>query len=175
MENACCKNKASQRDNGLYKKLAVYQPLIVITLISVLGGFALSMNGEATLMNGAMAIFLFFLAALKLFNLKGFADAFSGYDLIAKHFRFYAYAYPFIELSLGCLYLASAIPLLTNILMVAVMAVGSIGVLKVIHAGETLQCGCVGAGFNLPVGRVTLFENTVMAIMAIMTLMIVFS
>jgi hypothetical protein len=122
-------------------------------------------------MNGLMGMFLLQLSALKLFNITGFADGFAKYDVIAARLRVYGLAYPFIELGLGGLYLSGLAPLATNLVTLAVMVVGSIGVVKMIRAGAKVSCVCVGTGFDLPVGRVTLAENAVMAAMALYNLL----
>ncbi len=57
-------------------------------------------------MHDFMGFFLVVFALLKVFNLSGFADGFQKYDLLARRFRAYALAYPFIELALGLGYLA---------------------------------------------------------------------
>ncbi len=171
MESACCSQKSKDQNKTLGENIILYQPLIVIGLISMLGASALALTGKVPFMNGFMGLFLCFLAALKFFNLSGFTSSFAGYDLLAVRFRLYGLSYPFIELGLALLYLSGTLPLLTNILMIVVMLIGSTGVIKTIRSGTVVQCGCVGAGFNLPVGRVTLFENMMMAAMAAINLM----
>jgi len=152
-------------------KLLLYKPLIIIFLISCLGAAALHIQNASFWMNDLMGLFLCFLAALKFFNLSRFADFFARYDLLAARIRVYALAYPFIELGLGFLYLSNITPVFTNAVLIAVMIVGTAGALNVVRSGRTVQCGCAGASFNLPVGRVTLFENLAMAAMAAFNLM----
>ena len=52
-------------------------------------------------MAGFFLVFSFF----KLLDLRGFMDTYRGYDLLARRFKVYAAAYPFIELLLGVAYL----------------------------------------------------------------------
>ena len=52
-----------------------------------------------------MGIVFLLLSILKLINIKGFANMFVQYDLIAKKSKIYAYIYPFIEFFLGLMYL----------------------------------------------------------------------
>ena len=151
-------------------KLLLYKPLIIILAISCLGAASISLNNTTPWMANAMGLFLCFLATLKLFNLKGFANFFARYDLAAARLKAYAYIYPFIELSLGLLYLSGGAIIFTNAATIAIMIVGSLGVIKVIRSGAVLECGCAGASFNLPVGRVTLFEYLAMVGMAAINL-----
>lgn len=164
---ACC---AVKPKSYFYEKLKLYRPLLAIVALSA-GVGALSPQWGIAPMDGLMGAFLVLLAALKFVNLPGFAKSFARYDVVAGRFYAYALAYPFIELGLGALYLSGFFPMETNVATLAVMIVGSIGVVNVIRSGEALQCACVGANFNLPVGRVTLAENVAMAAMAIYNLM----
>lgn len=166
MSNSCCASKAPVAEESLSEKIALYRPLIVIAMISVFTALALSVTGRVPMMNGLMGMFLCFLSALKFFNLSGFAAGFAQYDVVASRYRPYGTAYPFIELVLGLLYLSGLWPLLSNIAMIGIMSVGTMGVIKTIRSGQSVQCACVGTGFNIPVGRVTLTENVVMAAMA---------
>lgn len=169
MQKTCCGKKEPQAP-AFYEKLVLYKPLIVIVLISILSATALAGAGHVPFMNALMGFFLIFLAALKLFNLQGFAKSFSKYDIVARRSPAYGMAYPFIELGLASLYLSGLWPLLTNGLMIFFMAVGTVGVVQTIKSGQLLQCACVGTAFNLPVGRVTLLENLAMALMAAMNI-----
>ncbi len=169
MTNSCCKSKAPANKIVIREKLKLYRPLIVIGLISLAASFAMSFSG-IPMMNGLMGMFLCFLASLKLFNLEAFAAGFAKYDLLAARSKLYGYLYPLIELALGILYLSGLFPLSTNILMLTVMIISSAGVIKTLRSGANVQCACVGTGFGLPVGRVTLFENATMGAMALINI-----
>ena len=152
--------------------MRLYKPLIIITLISLFAAIEMSFYGVMPFMNALMGLFLIFLAALKFFDTKGFAEVFTKYDPLAARVKGYAYIYPFIELALGIMYFTNTEPFLTNVLLVIVFAINTIGVIKVIRSGEDVRCGCAGAGFNLPVGRVTLAENLTMILMGLANILI---
>ena len=175
MEKSCCAAKKAAAEKAPEKtsaeKIVQYRPLLVITGVALFMAGALSISHAVPFMRGIMGVFLALLATLKLFNWQGFADSFAGYDIVARRSRGYALAYPLVELSLAWFYMTGFQPLATNAVMLALMLVGSIGVIRVIQSGRVLQCACVGTGFNLPVGRVTLAENTVMGLMALMMLL----
>lgn len=155
---------------GFKAKLVVYRPLIVITLVAFLAAYALMMGALLPLMDGLMGLFLILLATLQLFDLRGYANSFAKYDLVAARWPLYGLAYPFIELVLGLSYLAGTLPLATNLVMLAIMVVGTIGVVRTVRSGVAVQCACAGTGFSLPVGRVTIAENTIMGLMAAINL-----
>jgi hypothetical protein len=147
-----------------------YRPLLIVTGISLTVAIAVSLTGHIHFMNAWMGLFLLLLAFLKFLNLSGFTKSFARYDIVAARLPVYAKAYPFVELALAALFLTGAFPLFTNIVMMLVMAVGSIGVVKTLRSGVCLKCACVGSGFDIPVGKVTLFENGLMFAMAAMNL-----
>ena len=61
-------------------------------------------NGENWMQNFMGAFFLAF-SFFKLLDLKGFAESYSTYDIIAKKWLGWGYVYAFIELGLGIAYL----------------------------------------------------------------------
>ena len=62
-------------------------------------------------MAGFFLVFSFF----KLLNLRAFADAYAGYDVVAARWRVWGYDYPFVELALGAAYLTGFWPVATNV------------------------------------------------------------
>jgi hypothetical protein len=90
--------------------------------------------------------------------------------VIAKRSRVYALSYPFIELALGVTFTLGLFPIAANVLTVALMAVGNYGVWLVLKRKGTIQCACLGTIFNLPMTKITLFENSLMLIMALVSL-----
>jgi hypothetical protein len=95
---------------------------------------------------------------------------FAQYDPLAARVPAYARAYPFIELAVGMFYLAGIVPVFTNIVLILILGITTVGVVRVMVTGTKVECGCAGANFNLPVGRVTLFENVLMIAMAMASL-----
>lgn len=152
--------------------LARYQPVLVIAGASVLGGLAMAAASGQLLhvMHGAMGLFLFQLALLKLVDIGGFAAAFARYDVVANAWSPYGYVYPFIELALALLYLSGAWPVLTYTATVAVMGAGSIGVVRSLWRGDKVKCACVGSKIDVPLGAISVIENVGMAAMAALML-----
>jgi hypothetical protein len=170
MQTSCCGGKSVQRQKPITETLTLYQPLIVVAAVSAVLAASLALGGAVPPMRGLMGVFLCLLATLKFFNLSGFADSFSNYDVVARRFRLYALSYPLLEMFLGCLYLSGVQLRAANFLTLCLMTLGSVGVVNVIRSGKTVRCACVGGSFALPVARVTLAENCAMAVMAVMGL-----
>ncbi len=145
-------------------------PLLVV--FSVISAFTflrwlVSMNRNVILAtHDFMGAFFLVFGGLKLLDWKGFADAYSTYDLLAKRSRSYAYAYPLIELGLGFLYLVRWNPILVSWITLVVMSFSSIGVIKALRSGRKIQCACLGTRFKIPMTKITLIEDLLMAFMA---------
>jgi copper chaperone CopZ len=117
-------------------------------------------------MGGFFLVFSFF----KLLDLRGFADAYRGYDLIAGAVPAWSFAYPFVELALGAAYLLNLAPTAINLVTLVLMLVGAAGVLKALLAKRAIRCACLGTALNLPMTKVTLVEDLAMAAMAAIAL-----
>ena len=141
-----------------------YFPLIVIVLVALLSAFASQwahgMWDGKNWMRQFMGIFLVNFAMFKLFDLRGFADGFQMYDLVAKRFRPYASAYPFIEL----------LPALISAVLIIVMLIGATGVLWALHKDLDVACACLGTVLKVPLSTVAIVEDAGMALMAALML-----
>src|SRR5579863_8813858 len=97
-----------------------------VVLSQISAGHWSSMSSMNAFMGSFSVVFSFF----KLLNIRGFADAYRSYDIVASRLPVYGYFYPFIELTLGVCYLTAFAPLATNLANCAVMSVGAIGVAR---------------------------------------------
>lgn len=150
-----------QSPDVIFAWLKSYYPLLLIMgLIAVT-----SLAGESWMMS-FMAGFYIIFGAFKLLDVPAFANAYARYDIIAKVFRPWGYAYPFVEVGLGLAFLfwyemraAAWIALILSL-------IGAIGVIRSVARKETIQCACLGTVFQLPMSTVTIIENVGMAVMA---------
>jgi hypothetical protein len=118
-----------------------------------------------------MAAFFLAFSFFKLLNIRAFADAYAGYDLIAKIWPAWGFVYPFVELALGVAYLIDWNPPLTNWVTLVVMGISLAGVIRAVVSKQTIRCACLGAVFNLPMSTVTIVEDALMVAMALWMLM----
>lgn len=142
-----------------------------ITTIAIIaargpGGFNV-MHGLNIFMAGFFLTFSFF----KLLDIKGFANSYAMYDIVAKRVKAWGFIYAFIELALGIAYAANFQPVLTNGITFLVMTVSIIGVLQSVYNKRKIQCACLGAVFNLPMSTVTIIEDALMIAMSGIMLM----
>ncbi|MDO9360249.1 MAG: heavy-metal-associated domain-containing protein [Polaromonas sp.] len=153
---------------------ATYRPLLLIVAF-ILGGSLLAQFGhggaaavtlEETMryfMAGFFIVFSFF----KLLDVNAFADAYAGYDLLARRWRGWGLIYPYVELALGAAYLAHVNPVWTHAVTVVVMGFSAIGVIQAVTSKRQIQCACLGAVFKLPMSTVTIVEDLGMVAMAL--------
>lgn len=117
-----------------------------------------------------MGLFLLNFSMFKLFDVEGFAKSFAMYDIIGKRSKFYAMTYPFIELALAIGFLSNRYLDTASAVTAVVMAIGLIGVIQDRRSGNQTRCACMGSLINVPVGSITILENTSMIVMSIMML-----
>jgi copper chaperone CopZ len=128
--------------------------------------WATQTTDAAVMMRHFMAGFFLVFSFFKLLDLRGFADAYRSYDVVARAVPAWALAYPFVELALGVAYLVDFQPTVTNSTTLALMLVGAGGVLKALLDKRAIRCACLGTALNLPMTKVTLVEDVGMAAMA---------
>ena len=156
--------------NHLSSWLVTYKPLVLVVAY-VLGATLLMLQAAETSelslgMTYFMGIFFLGFAFFKLLDVPKFADAFATYDIVAKRSRTYALAYPWIEVTLGFMFVTRIAVLAANIATACIMSVGLIGVIAAVRRKQTIQCACLGTVFKLPMSAVTIIENSVMIVMS---------
>ena len=113
-----------------------------------------------------MAGFYIVFGAFKLLDVPAFANSYAGYDVIAKSFKPWAYAYPFIELALGFAFLFGFNMIVLSWIALLLSLIGAVGAVQVLRSKQSIQCACLGTVFQLPMSTVTIVENLGMAAMA---------
>jgi cation transport ATPase len=146
--------------------LAIYKPILIIlgyiTGITVLIEITRGAFIWHLWMQNFMAAFFLVFSFFKMLDIKGFAESYSTYDIIAKKWMTWAYVYAFIELALGMAYLLKFEPLFINIATFVVMSISIIGVLQSVLNKRKIKCACLGAVFNLPMSTITVIEDALM-------------
>ncbi len=147
-----------------------YKPILLIFFyILLVTTLAQSQNTKFDFMQAMrhfMSGFFITFSFFKLLNIKGFAQSYVMYDVLAKQIPVWAYLYVFIELGLGIAFLINFNPLITSVITVVVMGISIIGVLQSVLNKKKIQCACLGAIFNLPMSTVTIIEDALMIVMS---------
>ena len=138
-------------------------------------GFLWSVNGLNALvydlsvrdfMLDFMASFYLVLSFFKFLDLRGFVKAFRGYDPLANRLALYGYVYPFIELTLGLMFLTSFAIDLALYMTLFILGLTTVGVINQLRQKNKIVCACLGSVLNLPMTEATLIENLIMIAMA---------
>ena len=151
--------------------IATYKPILLIfcyiCTISLITALTVDGFNIMMFMRVFMAGFFLTFSFFKMLDLKGFAESYSMYDVVAMKFRPWGYIYAFIELALGLAFALDFEPVATNAVTAVVMAVSLIGVLQSVLNKKKIQCACLGAVFNLPMSTVTIIEDGLMIAMSV--------
>lgn len=154
--------------------LQTYFPIFLIA--AYISGVAIINNSHEQginwqgLMNQCMAGFFLVFSAFKLLDIKGFAKGYATYDLLARVWYGYGYIYPFLELSLGILYLTGYQPIVTQCATIIIMLFSSLGVINSLLKKQNFQCACLGTILKVPLSNITLIEDLSMAALAALSL-----
>ena len=156
-----------------------YNRLFIIIGLIALATIAIALkdmqNGTfvwKNVMINFMAGFFLVFSGFKLMDIKGFAEGYAMYDLLAKRIFRYGYVYPFIELAFGLAFLISFQLAYVTIVEIIVMVFSGIGVTLSMHKKQKIQCACLGTVIKVPLGTVTLVEDFGMALMGIALLVL---
>ena len=113
--------------------LLAYKPVIVIfvyiTGISLLVQSTNVSLDYMELMRHFMAGFFLVFSFFKMLDLKGFAESYAMYDIVAGRIPGWGYVYAFIEAVLGGAYLIDFNPIMINAATLIIMSISIIGVL----------------------------------------------
>lgn len=143
-------------------QLKTYYPLILVFLYIAGTTLLIGRSMMTNFMGGFFLVFSFF----KLLDLRGFAKSYRTYDVVAKAIPAYAFVYPFLELTMGVAYVTRFSLPATHLATLVIMGVSSVGVVRSLVKREAIECACLGTVFNLPMTKITLFEDVLMAGMA---------
>ncbi|RZL39434.1 MAG: heavy-metal-associated domain-containing protein [Pedobacter sp.] len=163
-------NSHSEVLEGTKSFFETYKP--VLLLFAYVFGFSIIaswQNGNVNwmeFMRYFMAGFFISFSFFKIINLKGFAESYAMYDVVAKKIPAWGYIYALLELALGVAFVVNFNPLITNWVTLIVMSVSIIGVLQSVLNKRKIQCACLGAVFNLPMSTLTIIEDLLMIAMS---------
>jgi hypothetical protein len=156
-----------------YIPLAIIVALILVTsLVLSLRDFQTGGLSITSSLSYFMIGFFIVFAGFKLIDLRGFAEGYSTYDLLARKVFAYGYVYPFIELFFGLAMILY--PTSTSLLLaeVGVMGFSGLGVTVKLAKREKFQCVCLGTFLKVPLTKVTVLEDFGMVGLALVMLFI---
>lgn len=153
-------------------KLEQLKPLLLILFYIATASILINhkdWNWKDTMLD-FMGLFFIVFSFFKLLDLKGFPDSFRMYDPLAKKIPVYAWVYPFIETTLGLMFLMRFEINIALIITLIVLGITTIGVTKTLLDKKAIRCACLGTALKLPMTEATFIENAIMIVMAILML-----
>ena len=143
-----------------------YMPLVIIIGLISLTTIFLALRDlqhgnftiQTTISYFMIGFFLVF-AGFKITDLKGFAEGYSSYDLLARKIFAYGYVYPFIELFFGLAMILD--PTSKPLLLAEIFIMGFSGIwvsIKIMRK-EKFQCVCLGTILKVPLTKITIVED----------------
>jgi cation transport ATPase len=163
------KNEDSVGLRAYYPIFLIAAYIIGVASINNISSEGLNWQGW---MNQFMAGFFLVFSAFKLLDIRGFAQGYASYDLLAYRWYTYGYIYPFLELSLGILYLTQSLPTMTQLATIIIMGFSSIGVINSLLKKQKFQCACLGTVLKVPLSSITLIEDLTMVALAALGLLL---
>jgi len=160
----------ANRVDVLVSYLRLFRPLIIMaSLVIVFATFHwwLYNYDYHVAMETFMAGYFLLFGGLKVANWKNFPASYRKYDLLAKEIPGFAWLYPALEVGLGFLYYAGVWLVPVNLCVAMLMLVKAYSVNELLRQGGMTKCACLGGFFNVPITRVTFYEDLLMAAMAI--------
>ncbi len=156
------------------KGILAYYPIFLIAAyilgVSIINNIDTHEIHWVRLMNQFMAGFFLVFSAFKFLDIRAFATGYATYDVLAKRFYAYGFIYPFFELTLGVLYIGNWFPITTLYLTIIVMGFSSIGVINSLIKKQKLTCACLGTILKVPLSIITLIEDLLMVLLAVISL-----
>ncbi len=142
--------------------------LVVILSLSVATVWLL----DVMFMLSFMGWFFLVFGSVKILHIKAFIEAYHQYDLIAQHSKLYAFFFPFFEVLIGLSYLFMWQSKIMSGIVLVLMLVSAAGVAFRLHEGEVTPEVHMDTVFQIPMTWVTLGQNLLMAVMALLLLIL---
>lgn len=120
-----------------------------------------------------MGLFYIVFSFFKMLDLKGFPESFRMYDPLAKQVPFYGKVYPFLETTLGLMFLFRFEIVIALAATIVILGITTVGVVQTLLSKKTIRCACLGTVLNLPMTEATFIENALMILMAIGSLIFI--
>lgn len=153
-------------------KLQQLRPLLLIIFYITLASILLHYKnwGWSEFMLDFMGLFYIVFSFFKMLDVNGFQDSFRMYDPLAKGIPIYGWIYPFIETTLGLMFLMRFEVNIALIITLVVLGITTIGVTKTLLDKKSIRCACLGTALKLPMTEATFIENAIMIVMALLML-----
>lgn len=168
MEHHHSTNSAVKIHHAAPTSIWSYWPIALIHVVAaVVSLYTVQFHMYPDYMSHLMGWVLVFFGLIKLSDVVGFAEGFAKYDPLAKRSIVYAQVYPFLEITLGVLFILQLLILPATLITLFIYSASLYGALQSMMKKETLHCVCLGTYFKLPLSTVTIIEASFMILMCV--------
>jgi len=129
--------------------------------------YAIATNYSLQFMESFMGVFFVVFASFKLYRLKEFAYGLQTYETLQDKPLSWGYAYPFIQVLFGSLYLFGLGSTILDAVVFLWSAYGSYIVLLTLRKKGDVHCLCLGGVIKLPLSTLSFIEDFGMSVMAL--------
>lgn len=164
-KNVFTQVETAEEKNELKQLFPLFLIFLYITSASIL--MHVQNWSTAEFMLDFMGLFYVVFSFFKFLDYTGFPKSFQMYDPLAKQLPAYAWIYPFIEITLGMMFLLRFQIPIALIVTIIVLGITTIGVTKALFDKKAIQCACLGTALKLPMTKATFIENSIMLVMAV--------
>ena len=149
-------------------KFQQLQPLFLIFAYLFGAAFLLNFQNWTTqeAMLDFMGLFYIVFSFFEFLDLRGFPESFRMYDPLTKAIPAYGWVYPFLELTLGLLFLMRFQVQTALVVTIIILGITTVGVTKTLLDKKSIRCACLGTALQLPMTEATFIENAIMLAMA---------
>ena len=163
------KNDSANHSTNQNNKIKQLIPLGIIFLYITIGSNLMHLSDWTleAFMFDFMGLFFIVFSFFKMLDLKGFPSSFRMYDPVAKRVPLYGWIYPFIETTLGLMFLIRFEVKFALIFTLIILCSTTFGVTKTLLNKKSIKCACLGTVLNLPMTEATFIENFIMITMSI--------
>jgi hypothetical protein len=164
------KTQEKSKENPYMPLIVVVGLIFLVTLTISFKDFQQNSFSIFNMISYFMTGFFLTFAGFKLMDLKGFAEGYHTYDLLAQKWYNYGYMYPFIELFFGLAMILYPHQPMILWAEIAIMTFSGIGVAMKLAKKEKFQCACLGTFLKVPLTKITIIEDFGMALLALVLL-----
>lgn len=168
MEHSLANNHEVRIHDTAKVSIWSYWPIALLYVVAaIVSIYSAQWHAYPDYMSHLMGWVLVFFGMIKLTDVVGFADGFAKYDPLAKRSVTYAQSYPFLEITLGILFILQLLILPATLVTLFIYSASLYGALQSMVKKEMLHCVCLGTYFKLPLSTVTIIEASFMILMCI--------
>ena len=174
MEHSTSTNPKIHIHNPTKVTIWSYWPIAGIYILSgLLALYTIQFHTYPDYMSHFMGFVLVLFGLIKMSDVVGFAKGFAMYDPLAKRSTVYAQVYPFLEITLGILFILQLLIIPITLITLFIYSASLYGAIQSLRKEEDLHCVCLGTYFKLPLSTITILEAGFMIAMCVWMLLMI--